>query len=272
MGLLLAGYSALSAQSDSLRSEPFVLGETLAFWSDKLQEERKLNLYLPPSYTEDTARSYPVIWLLDGSADEDFIHMAGLVQFGTFSWVNLLPECILVGVANVDRVRDFTHPSEIPLDQEEFPSSGGSAAFLEFLYEELKPLLASRYRTNGQHCLIGQSMGGLLAAQVLVHHPEWYSHYLILSPSLWWDEGSLLRARQQPIPPETRIFIGVGKEGEEMEGPARALYESVRSSHPDLPGLFFQFFPEHDHGDLLHQAAYCGFQLLYPPPKEESEQ
>ena len=70
--------------------------------------------------------------LLDGSKDEDFIHIAGIVQFGSFSWINMLPETIVVGIANVDRKRDFTYPSQNTLDQEEFPTSGKSAHFIQF--------------------------------------------------------------------------------------------------------------------------------------------
>ena len=60
---------------------------------------------------------------MDGSKDEDFIHISGIVQFGSFSWINMLPESIVVGIANVDRKRDFTYPSSVEIDKKELPKT-----------------------------------------------------------------------------------------------------------------------------------------------------
>ena len=82
----------LSAQSQKptrpASAAPFVLGEILQLQSAVLNETRTLNVYLPAGYSPDSTKKYPVIYLLDGSADEDFIHIVGLVQFGTFPWLN----------------------------------------------------------------------------------------------------------------------------------------------------------------------------------------
>ena len=102
---LLAVLLVSSATSPVSQTSDFVIGETLAFESEVLQESRTINVYLPLSYSDDSNSDYPVIYLLDGSADEDFIHIAGLVQFGSFSWIEMLPESIVVGIANVDRCR-----------------------------------------------------------------------------------------------------------------------------------------------------------------------
>jgi hypothetical protein len=72
-----------------------------------LEEDRILNIYLPEGYGEDSTR-YPVIYLLDGSYNEDFLHICGLVQFLTM--IEVMPKTIVVGIANVDRKRDFTFP------------------------------------------------------------------------------------------------------------------------------------------------------------------
>lgn len=78
----------LSAQEERLpkiaQRDAFYIGETFTFLSEKLSEERRVNIYLPNGYDDNYTKEYPVIYLLDGTADEDFIHIAGLVQFGTF--------------------------------------------------------------------------------------------------------------------------------------------------------------------------------------------
>ena len=104
-----------SIQSNN--SKPFVLGVIDELPSTILAEKRTLNIYLPEGYKNDDTTKYPVIYLLDGSADEDFIHIVGLVQFNSFEWINGVPKSIVVGIATVDRKRDFTFPTNIESDK-----------------------------------------------------------------------------------------------------------------------------------------------------------
>src|SRR5580658_1885345 len=99
------GQATKSTLTDS--SKPFVLGTIEQIQSVQLGEKRTLNIYLPEGYNKNDTVRYPVIYLLDGSADEDFIHIVGLVQFYSFEWINQLPKSIVVGIATVDRRRDF---------------------------------------------------------------------------------------------------------------------------------------------------------------------
>ncbi|MDB5281176.1 MAG: hypothetical protein JWO06_251, partial [Bacteroidota bacterium] len=91
----------LCGQSYDLGSStPFILASTSTIQSNELGETRKLNIYLPEGYSPDSATTYPVIYLLDGSANEDFIHIVGIVQF--LNMIGTLPKSIVVGIANVD--------------------------------------------------------------------------------------------------------------------------------------------------------------------------
>src|SRR4051812_3726016 len=63
------------------KTKPFVLGVIDELQSRELGEKRVLNIYLPEGYGKDDTTKYSVIYLLDGSADEDFIHVSGIVQF-----------------------------------------------------------------------------------------------------------------------------------------------------------------------------------------------
>ena len=76
------------AQKNGEASKPFVLGYIDEIQSKELSEKRVLNIYLPEGYKKEDSIKYPVIYLLDGSADEDFIHVTGLIQFNNFSWIN----------------------------------------------------------------------------------------------------------------------------------------------------------------------------------------
>lgn len=236
---------------------PFVIGETRQLPSAVLGQERLLNIALPLGYHPNSAARYPVIYLLDGSADEDFIHVTGAVQFASFPWVDWVKPSIVVGIANVDRKHDLTFPTTVAADVEKFPTTGGSAAFLQFIGDELIPFIDSAYRTNGQRTLIGQSLGGLFATEVLFTRPELFARYVIVSPSLWWDRESLLDrqpafARDPALAPE-QVFIAVGKEGKQMVKPAKKLAATLKRDQRIRSN--FVYLPDHDHGNILHRAV-----------------
>lgn len=236
---------------------PLVLGEKRVLHSTALGEERVLHIRLPMDYSPDSAARYPVIYALDGGLDEDFTHLAGLVDFASMPWINWLPPSIVVGVVNTDRKRDFTYPTTIAKDKAQFPTTGGSANFIRFLGDELIPFIDSAYRTTGERTLIGQSLGGLLATEVLMERPQLFTRYVVVSPSLWWDNGSVL-AREaafmnQPASAPKQVWVGVGKEGKVMVQGAKRL-AGLLGRNP-LIQVQVQVMPRHDHGNILHQAV-----------------
>ncbi len=158
----------------------------------ELGENRILNIYLPEGYNKNDTIKYPVIYLLDGSADEDFIHVVGIVQFDNFEWINRFPKSIVVGIATVDRRRDFTFPTSIDADKKKYPTKGHSNKFIAFIEKELQPFIEKKYKANSSKTIIGQSLGGLLATEILFTKPTLFNKYIIISPSLWWNNSSML--------------------------------------------------------------------------------
>jgi uncharacterized protein len=264
----------------SLTSKPFVLGVIEQIHSTVLAESRVLNIYLPDGYKKGDATKYPVIYLLDGSADEDFVHVVGLLQFSTFEWVNRAPKSIVVGIATVDRKRDFSFPSTLASEKKAYPSAGQSAKFIQFIETELQPFIEKKFATSGNKTLIGQSLGGLLATEILLKKPTLFNQYIIISPSLWWDGGSLLN-HDSPIyqagfaQPTTLIYIGVGKEGltpteipRVMEVDANILADKLaRSKSPGLK-VIFDYLPQEDHATIMHQALYNALRQFHDAGKQ----
>lgn len=255
-------------------SKPFVLGLIDEIQSKELAEKRILNIYLPQGYDINDTINYPVIYLLDGSADEDFIHIAGLMQFNTFEWVNRLPKSILVGIASVDRRRDFTFPTSIEKDKKANPTSEHSDKFMAFIEKELQPFIQNKYKTNNSKTIIGQSLGGLLATEILLKKPKLFNTYIIVSPSLWWDNGSLLNQTPEILNAGAKnpvdVYIGVGKEGltptatpRVMEVDANLLAEKIINIRNPKIKVHFDYLPKENHATILHQAVSNAFQLLY---------
>jgi len=245
---------------------PFSIGVIDSLKSIELNETRKLNIYLPEGYSADSAQTYNVIYLLDGSADEDFIHVSGLVQFCNFEWINLLPPTIVVGITNVDRKRDFTFPTTIKKDKEDFPTTGESAKFISFIEKELQPYIDKNYKTNSNKMLIGQSLGGLLATEILYTKPQLFNQYLIVSPSLWWNAESLLKGNPEILnasySSKTEVFVAVGNEGKIMERDAKKLYKQLKRSKSNSVSVDFKFLGNKNHATIMHQAILNGFETF----------
>ena len=245
------------------KSTPFTIGESVTFHSNILQQERILNIYLPNSYHPDSTKQYPVIYLLDGSKEEDFIHIAGLVQFASFPWIQTIPETIVVGIANVDRKQDFTFPTTNKKDKVDFPTTGGSEDFIHFLAAEVQPFIDTHYTTNSTKTIIGQSLGGLVATEILFKQPDLFDNYIIVSPSMWWDDESLLDTTPTAYSSDKGIYIAVGKEGPIMEKGAKDLFEKLERLKTNRTNLLFEYLDKLDHGDTLHLAVYDALEQLF---------
>jgi uncharacterized protein len=261
-------------------TKPFILGVIDEIQSKELSEKRVLNIYLPEGYNTNDTIKYPVIYLLDGSADEDFIHIAGLVQFNSFEWINQVPKSIVVGIATVDRKRDFTFPTTIQEDKKKYPTTGHSDKFMSFIEKELQPFIEAKYKTTNHKTIIGQSLGGLFATEVLLKKPTLFNKYIIISPSLWWDNGSLLNQNSNLLSAGsnqlTDIYIGVGKEGltpteipRVMEVDANLLAEKIKSTKSKRVKVFFDYLPQENHATVMHQAVSNAFKLLFPIAAKE---
>lgn len=271
--LSLFSTTAFSQVKNDSQTKPFILGRTVEMYSNELSEKRILNIYLPEGYSSADTTTYPVVYLLDGSADEDFIHIVGLYQFNSFPWVNRVRKSIIVGIANVDRQRDFTFPTTIEADKKKYPATGHSDKFINFIQKELQPYIEKNYKTNSSKTIIGESLGGLLATEILFKKPTLFNKYIIVSPSLWWDNGSLLKLNpvllQKTFNNPTDIYIGVGKEGltpgdtpHVMEVDANLLAEKIKNAESKNVNVYFDYLPQENHATIMHQAVYDALRLF----------
>ncbi|WP_294304667.1 alpha/beta hydrolase-fold protein [uncultured Chryseobacterium sp.] len=260
---MIFGFSAMvSAQNSNVK--PLTIGEIRTFKSKILNEDRTLNIYLPQNFNK--AKSYPVIYLLDGSMNEDFIHITGLIQF--FNQMYSMPETIVVGIANIDRKRDFTFHTDLKDLQKDYPTTGHSDKFISFLEKELKPYIGTQFKVTDTY-LFGQSLGGLLATEILLKKPELFNNYFIISPSLWWDDESLLKSVDQLLTkiPDTKkfIYISVGKgEHPVMIKDAEDLYDVLKKAGKKNWTVDYKMMETDNHATILHRSLYEGLLKLFP--------
>jgi uncharacterized protein len=252
-------YHQNASGQDSLAFDVFSIGHRIRLHSEILHEDRILNIYLPHGYAENQDTAYDVVYLLDGSSDEDFLHVSGIVQYLSFPWLGQCNPTIVVGIENVDRRRDFTFETQVEADHVQWPTTGGSAVFIRFLDEELQPYIDQHYRTTYRKILIGQSLGGLLGCQIYLESPSLFSDYLLISPSLWWDNESLIERYKQhdPVvrPFTANLLLAYGDEGKIMKRDIKKLHRIVKHKQA-IPGhTTLRHLKGYQHGDIGHTAV-----------------
>jgi uncharacterized protein len=145
---------------------------------------------------------------------------------------------------------------------------------MAFIENELQPFIDKQYRTNTDKTLIGQSLGGLLATEILVKKTALFNRYIIVSPSLWWDNGSLLSQvpalKAENIKKPVAVYIGVGKEGRTpteiprvMEVDANVLADKLNEIKSPNLRVYFDYLPRENHATIMHQAVLNAFNSLY---------
>lgn len=182
--------------------------------SEILQSTREIRVYLPDGWTEGD-EPLPVLYMQDGQhlfaggcdgpcwgVDEsvDELFDSGLVD-----------PPLIVGIVNSEWRDDEYTPS---FDAEE--GAGGEAdRYLDFLLEEVKPLVDATYPVKPfreDTAIGGSSLGGLLALYGVLSRPELFGMAAIFSPSIWWDERRILELAEawDGDPDEHRLWVDMG--------------------------------------------------------------
>jgi len=273
LSLLLSAVSAaplMAAEptAQTAAASPLVIGETFTLQSKALGETRRINVYRPQPWGLDPKTPLPVLYMPDGGIGEDFLHVAGLVQVLTGN--GSMRPFLLVGIENTERRRDMTGPSNVAEDRKIAPRIGGSAAYRDFLRDELMPQVRQRYATTDERALIGESLAGLFVIETLLQEPALFNSYIALDASLWWNHGALLSGAGKQVPSVARsgarLFLASSGQPELAASSARLAALLQQASPATL--VKYQPLPEETHATIYHPAALQGLRTLFPaqPP------
>jgi predicted alpha/beta superfamily hydrolase len=249
---------------------------------------REVQVWLPPAYGRDTTRRYPVLYLHDGQ--NVFDSAAAGAEWQVDETAQRLAEAGLIDppiVVAVDSGRDRTAeytPTAMTLGPERtgLPQArtvgGGAPAYARFLAEELKPLIDRRYRTRPEAASTavgGSSLGGLVSLWIALHRADTFGAALVVSPSVWWDDGFALRDVRglQTLPdPRPRLWLDMGAlEGDEALPAARQLQQALMARGWDATTLRFTEDPAGSHDEASWAARVEGMlRFLYGRPPAAS--
>jgi hypothetical protein len=247
----------LAAPFVARAATPIAGAERVTLASRVLGEERTLLVSFPDSYAR-TANRYPVLYLTDGEAQ--FGHTSATASF--LARNGFMPEVIVVGIVNTDRVRDLA-PSRDP----QFPTSGGADRFLEFLEKELVPHVEATYRTAPFRIFAGHSAGGNFALHALRARPELFQAVIAVSPWLVWD-------KRRGLPPLTAflsggaaktraLFLTSGDEGPEMQDVLAQVTAALKAGAPKSLRWATAHYPDETHGSVVLRSHYAALRMIF---------
>lgn len=256
---------------------PITIGHIDNLESEILGETRELWIYVPESSKRpgNSNLSYPVVYLLDGNGH--FHSVSGMIrQLSSINGNTEVPEMIVVGIPNTDRMRDLT-----PTHTE--GTSGGGRAFLSFIESEVIPHIEANYPATNYRSFIGHSLGGLTVIDALFEMPEVFQNYLAIDPSLWWDDQVLLKQTEAKLSEldlnGKSLFVAVANtlrgrltydEVREDDDPStthiRSILEFARLAEaPSDNGLSFdwKYYIDDSHGSVPLIAEHDGLRFLF---------
>jgi predicted alpha/beta superfamily hydrolase len=271
MVLLLSSSAAVIAQEPSapaaISPVPGYRVEKRVLTSEALGEQRPYFVGLPESYSRDSGRRYPVIYVLDGLSQGVPVAKAATQM----SRDKLMPELIVVAIPNVSadgRERDYTPPSMRQDHERPDGPAGRADAFLAFLRTELIPTIERDFRNAPERMLAGNSRGGLFVIYSLIAAPSLFHARFAHSTPLWREDGHLVKRLDAFLKaaPDLRgdLFLSVGgNETENMKRGFNSAADVLKNRAPRVLRWWAETTPNAIHADNAHLAIPVGFRRVY---------
>jgi len=225
--------------------------------SSILGEERTILVRVPASYAGRDER-FPTLYMLDAHPPQNAM-MAGIIDQQV--WGDQMPDMIIVGIQNTNRVRDMT-----PTAVTDRAGSGGGEKFLEFIEKEVIPLVEKNYRTQPYRIFAGHSLAGLAVVNAFVSRPALFNSYIAASPVLHWDNNFVIKRAEEVFKQNKdwnkRMFLALGDEPQYVNG-FNAFRDLLKKSNPKNFEYEFREFKEENHGSVVLPAYYAGLRKTF---------
>ena len=149
--------------------------------------DRNTFVYLPDDW-QSSGRRYPVVYMFDGHN----LFFDSTATYGTCwglkEYMDAHPQAIIVAPeCNHEGNARLEEYSPYDFVWQEYDIKGRGKAYLDWMVQELKPLIDAKYPTlpdRENTAIGGSSMGGLMSLYGVTAHNETFSRAACLSPSV----------------------------------------------------------------------------------------
>ncbi|GIN73661.1 IroE protein [Bacillus sp. J14TS2] len=220
---------------------------------------------------------YPIIYVLDGNAyfsfARDVIRLQSKRAAKTF-----IDSAIVVGIGHPGddeavskrRFYEFTAPAEAYIYPERLKrfgkkEHGGAERLMKFIQFELKPEIEKHFSVDQQkQALFGHSLSGLFTLWALFTQPKAFQTYLVISPSIWWNDHELYHYANEFLQKtdkqsDVKLFIAVGEHEAFMVNDAKQLFSQLERDF----NCSLYIAPEENHASVVPTTISRAFRFAY---------
>jgi len=209
--------------------------EIVDFHSSIFDNNRKLRIWLPPGYSDESDHAYPVLYMNDGQdlfdAETSYFTFAewrmdetaeALIQAGQ------IEPMVIVGIDNAgrqDRPNEYLPWEDIYLTPS-IPNPQGKR-YPDFLLQEVIPFVEQNYTVAtepGGRGLGGASYGGLISIYTAAIAGHQFGRLLLESSSAYVNDEAVLDLAEAATEWPERVYIGIGTH----EGPSECLDDNIQ--------------------------------------------
>ncbi|PYR73523.1 MAG: hypothetical protein DMF87_25645 [Acidobacteria bacterium] len=257
----------------------------------------QISVALPDGYSADHA-PYPVLYAAD--ANSEFGTVVETARALSFS--KQIPDLVIVGIGYARSGQGFrasgplrsidltptedsawaTAFAKESIDQGVPPpeGTGGAAAFLAFIRDELAASIERSYNVSRDRAWFGHSFGGLFGVYLLFNGSDVFHRFIIGSPSLWWDKRAMLKAEDARAasgkPLNARVFLSVGVLEQQMAPTypmvtdLQAFVEQLQQHRYSGLELETKIFEDENHLSVVPATVSRGLRFIYAPSEREA--
>lgn len=205
---------AMSSVHVTAETRPFVIprSETVLLQDPSTKRQYEIHIKLPANY--NPSKSYPAVYMTDSMYT--FQIMSGATRYPINS--GKIDNLMLVGISwesghdgDLSRQRDFT-PSVAPGWKD---PTGEADKHFAFIKNVVIKYVEDSYSTDSaKRTYVGNSLGGLFGAYILLSEPNIFANYIIGSPSFWYDDQMIFPLEDQYAKEHSdlkaNVFIAIG--------------------------------------------------------------
>jgi predicted alpha/beta superfamily hydrolase len=242
--------------------------DTLSITSKVFNSTRKVMVALPSGYSSNPNGKYVVAYLFDSQSADFFNYYRSTIKYLTQQ--GYIQPLILVGIASENRQYEFTPIAQTPQGLKYFQKSGGAQLLARHLKEEVLPLIAQKYRSNGYNIGIGHSLGATFVTYCLLKAPELFNATIAVSPNYQYDDQQLVHKfdslANSKILNHRYLYLTHGN-GDAYEDEFKKGSNKIDSilEKRNITGLRWQFksMDNDSHGTTAMEGIFKGLIALY---------
>lgn len=271
--VIISIHFQINAQFSKNGKKEIIIATVDSIYSETLKEHREIWVHLPVE--GEKGEKYPVLYILD--APEQFLPIAGIVSH-LEKWD--MPQTIVVGIPNTDRIRDFT-PTAVPASPgEPFENSGGYENFIDFMECELAPYLKNKYPVDEMSTIVGHSLAGLFVVNTYVSHPRVFDKYLAIDPAVSWDDQTFVDRSEELLQKNNyqnkSLHVAVANSTSVDTVRVRRMndrhtehlranlnFHDILVENKQHLDTTWEYYPDDDHRSLIIPSMYSGIKNLF---------